>query len=230
LLSEIRDFNAAGQADIEFLVVDDGSLPEESGKMSALVSGLGLPDKVSFSRRDKNCGKGAALRFGFEKGLSTDRDYMGFIDADGSVPLPELARALRELHCGSGKGFAAITGARVKMLGYDVNRNPLRHYAGRVFATFVSLVSGAGIYDSQCGLKIFRRDALARHLNAPTDCRWVWDTQLLFSMLAAGEKILEMPVSWREVPGSKVSLIKDPLVMALHLAQFQMKLRKLNGY
>jgi hypothetical protein len=106
-----------------------------------------------------------------------------------------------------------------------MERTPLRHYSGRVFATFVSLWFGQAVYDTQCGLKVFEREMLKRHLDAPEDVRWVWDTQLLLAMLHAGERIHELPVDWRETGESKLSLVRDPLAMIWSLIRFRRRLR-----
>jgi dolichyl-phosphate beta-glucosyltransferase len=122
-------------------------------------------------------------------------------------------------------GVTGVVGSRIRMLGRKVQRNPLRHYLGRVFATFVSSWFSQDVYDTQCGLKLFEREALRRHLQIPDDERWVWDTQLLLSMLHAGERIHELPVDWRETGNSKVSLLRDPLTMIWHLVTFRRRLR-----
>ena len=95
----------------------------------------------------------------------------------------------------------------------------------RAFATFVSSWFSQDVYDTQCGLKIFERETLRHHLQIPEDMRWVWDTQLLLSMLHAGERIHELPVDWRETGHSKVSLLRDPLTMVWHLVTFRRRLR-----
>jgi dolichyl-phosphate beta-glucosyltransferase len=142
------------------------------------------------------------------------------------VPVRELHRVLVYLVAARGRaGVTGVIGSRISMLGRSVVRRPLRHYLGRAFATFVSWWFDQAVYDTQCGLKVFEREMLQRHLDVPEDDRWVWDTQLLLAMLHAGERIHELPVDWRETSGSKVSLIKDPLTMIWRLIKFRKRLR-----
>jgi len=214
------------ELDVQFCIVDDGSRQEQFAAEQRLTREAGLGDAVRLVRLEANRGKGGAIRAGLEIGLAEGFDYLGFFDADCAVPVRELHRALMYLVTAHrDAGVTGVVGSRIRMLGRRVERNPLRHYLGRVFATFVSSWFSQDIYDTQCGLKIFEREALRRHLQIPDDERWVWDTQLLLSMLHAGDRIHELPVDWRETGHSKVSLMRDPLTMIWHLVRFRRRLR-----
>jgi dolichyl-phosphate beta-glucosyltransferase len=222
-LPALLDEIAACGAALEFVLVDDGSSKEEYEKTLALVGARGLKETLSCMRREVNGGKGSALKAGFERALADGCDYAGFLDADGSTSVAELRRAMEYFAARSATPLAAVIGSRVALLGRDVSRNAARHYLGRVFATFVSLLFGARVYDTQCGMKLFRASALKRFLDAPTDFRWVWDTELVLAMLAAGETVHEFPVDWRETRGSKLSFTRDPFMMLLRLVQFRLR-------
>jgi hypothetical protein len=109
-----------------------------------------------------------------------------------------------------------LIGARISLLGNDIQRSHTRHYLGRVFATLASLILRARIYDTQCGAKLFRRsDALAAALREPFLSRWSFDVELLGRLLVGDattpaifeRQVLEIPLrSWRDVPGSKLRL------------------------
>ena len=214
--------NDGAAFDVRFMVVDDGSGPEECEKLLAGIREHGLPQVVSLRRLAVNRGKGGAIKEGFEEGLRSDYDYLGFMDADGSVPVSQLYEALAYLRERDQTPLAAVAGSRVQMLGREVVRSALRHYTGRVFATFVSLCFGVRMYDSQCGLKVFKAGVLRRYLSIPDDFRWVWDTELVLAMLHGGETVHELPIDWREVGGSKVSFFRDPVIMAAHLIAFRL--------
>ncbi|MGE5359195.1 MAG: glycosyltransferase, partial [Bacteroidales bacterium] len=192
--------------------------------VKCVVARHGLP-ALDVMRLERNQGKGAAIRAGFERGLEQGDAYLAFMDADGSVPVREAHRVILHLADALPGTLSGVIGSRVKMLGRDVVRNPLRHYTGRVFATFVSVYFNQPVYDTQCGVKAFTRDAVLRHLPIVSDTRWVWDTELLLAMLDAGERVHELPVDWNETGDSKVSFIRDPMTMIWRLARFRRRLR-----
>lgn len=210
--------------DVHFLIVDDGSGEEECKKIRSLIESHSLAETVSLLQLDINRGKGGALKAGFKSGLRAGYDYLGFMDADGSVPVSALYEAIDYFQKRADTPLAAVAASRVEMLGRDISRSLFRHYVSRVFATFVSLYFRARMYDSQCGLKIFKGAVLKRYLDIPTDFRWVWDTQLVMAMLHGGETVHEVPIDWREVKDSKMSLLRDPLIMAAHLIAFKRRL------
>jgi len=213
--------------EVHFCIVDDGSRQEQYAAEEQLVRECGFGNEVRLVHLDVNRGKGGAIRAGLEIGLAERFDFLGFIDADCAVPVRELHRALVYLMTAHrDAGVTGTVGSRVRMLGRSVVRSPLRHYLGRIFATFVSWWFGQAVYDTQCGLKVFERETLQRHLETPEDDRWVWDTQLLLAMLHAGERIHELPVDWRETSGSKLSLVGDPLAMIWRLLKFRKRLRE----
>ena len=209
-----------GPYQVDFLLVDDGSGADEAESARTLIRAYAQDERISFIPLERNQGKGGALRAGFARGVESGYDYLGFMDADGAVPVSSLYLALEYMLERAPVPLAAVVASRVNMLGRSITRSPLRHYVSRVFATFVSVYFHVPIYDSQCGMKIFRRYVVERYLDVPIHLRWVWDTELILAMIHGGETVHEVPIDWREVEGSKISLF-DPIVMIAHLIAFR---------
>jgi glycosyltransferase involved in cell wall biosynthesis len=209
-LASFRNFKSPTHQ-IRFLFVNDGS----SDRTLALLQSLRATDPARFSVLDLqlNQGKAEAVRQGFLAAIKLQPAYVAFWDADLATPIDVISNFL---DVAEGRPqFEIIMGARVKLLGRKIERRPARHYGGRLFATLVSLILGLGVYDTQCGAKLFR---LSPSINAlfqePFESRWIFDVEILARLIQArrGKKlpqpeqvVYELPLSeWRDIPGSKL--------------------------
>jgi dolichyl-phosphate beta-glucosyltransferase len=147
------------------VIVDDGSGCPEDALTRSIVDEFrskypGIIAEPVFLER--NLGKGGAVYSGWRRSVSDSRpELLCFVDADGAVPASEVGRLIEELLADKRHRSDALFGSRIKMLGASVDRRVIRHYTGRVFATWVALLTGVGTYDSQCGLKVIRSRAFA---------------------------------------------------------------------
>ncbi len=192
------------------LFVDDCSTDETRDVLTA----LDLSDEqCSLLALPRNGGKAAAVRAGMLRAMAADCQYVGYWDADLATPLDAVPEFLAQF--AAHPELQLVCGARVQLLGRHIERQPLRHYLGRLFATVASHVLRLPIYDTQCGAKIFRNNAETRHLfAAPFRTNWVFDVELLARMWEyrarhalphPAEAIYELPLKcWRDVAGSKV--------------------------
>jgi dolichyl-phosphate beta-glucosyltransferase len=104
-----------------------------------------------------------------------------------------------------------VLASRIRMLGRHIERTPMRHYLGRVFATIASMTLRLPIYDSQCGAKVFRNiPALHQALSQPMTTRWTFDVELLQRLLVAGvdpARMSEMPLqAWADRRGGTLGI------------------------
>ena len=147
--------------------------------------------------------------------LSNDKsyDYLGLWDADLATPLDEIARFFdvikkRKVDC--------IIGSRIRKLGSSIKRKRYRHVLGRIFATIASWILKLPVYDTQCGAKLFKREAAKKIFEKKFISYWPFDVELLCRLKKYNYKNLyELPlVKWEDVKGSKLSLfdfIKVPI-------------------
>jgi glycosyltransferase involved in cell wall biosynthesis len=197
--------------DASLLLIDDGS----KDATKALLEGLATerPGRMRALSLTPNRGKAEAVRHGLRDALAAGAEIVGYLDADLSTPPAELDDLLAAL---GRPGVEVAIGARVGMLGYDIERSAVRHYLGRIFATAASTILRARVYDTQCGAKLFRAGpALAEALAVPFLSRWAFDVELLGRLLIGTPAVAPLPIAavvevplgtWRDTAGSKLGL------------------------
>jgi glycosyltransferase involved in cell wall biosynthesis len=199
---------AAAPAGIELLFVDDGSTDGTAAVIGAMRE---ASDRITLLRLERNGGKAEAVRAGLRAALAGGGGLVGYADADLATPVDEL---LRLLGVAAAAEASVVLASRVRLLGASIQRRPVRHYLGRVFATVASIVLRMPVYDTQCGAKVFRRTpALEAAVAVPFRTRWVFDVELLERLARGGPgapglprgAFLEVPLrTWRDVGGSRL--------------------------
>lgn len=199
-VSEYRDFVARGGCDLIF--VNDGSRDKTAAVLKTIGATV-IDDGV-------NRGKAEAVRRGVCLALERGYDFVGFWDADLATPLSDIPLFLAVL--AERPDIDMVFGSRVKLLGRQVERKAVRHYLGRMFATFVSTMLKLAIYDTQCGAKLFRvKPHGAALFGKPFLSRWIFDVEIIARYLRevgaerAAKGIYEYPLMrWVDVAGSKL--------------------------
>jgi glycosyltransferase involved in cell wall biosynthesis len=193
---------------LQLVLVDDGSTDATPELLERLRREA--PDRILVRRLEPNRGKAEAIRDGMRTALAGGAEVIGYLDADLATPVDEILRLVRVRE---ESGADVVLGSRVRLLGTSVERRAIRHYLGRVFATFASLALRLPVYDTQCGAKVFRASpALRAALQRPFEERWIFDVELLRRLLAGEgaqplrpDQLLEVPLrSWRDIAGSKL--------------------------
>ena len=136
--------------DFELIIADDGSRDETP----ALACLFEESDMRIRALACPHLGKGAAVRMGV---LNAKGRFILFMDADGATPLNEILKLLSALE----EGHDLAIGSRVVQHPgeVEVKTSFHRRLIGRVFAFFVNLFAIEGVADTQCGFKMFRREA-----------------------------------------------------------------------
>jgi len=196
---------------VDTLFVDDGSIDGTVEIINALIinnrklfneAGL-IVTVLSIS---KNIGKTNAIRtgllWGSQEGYShaiiqdIDFPYL-FVDAINALNLGLLTEA-----------HTIISGARVELAGSSVLRTPLRHWIGRIIATFIHVFIVKNIYDPQSPCKVYNLNEVSPFLVSPFRTRWFGDLELIIRIRNENKKysIVEFPLTyWRDLPGGALS-------------------------
>ena len=198
----------------ELILVDDGSVDgtrkvmDEAAARHAAVKIVALP---------KNRGKGRALA----EGVQVSRGETVLVtDADLSTPIDELPKLEAALAKGAGVaiGSRAVRGSRVELA------QPIyRVLMGKVFNLIVQAVLLPGIWDTQCGFKLFRGDIARDVFAGLTTDGFGYDPEVLYLAKKKGMRIAEVPVVWRNSAPTKVSAVRSSLDMFRHVLRVRFR-------
>lgn len=193
--------------DVGLILVNDGS----SDTTGDLLEAFALPydDRVVVLNLQCNQGKAEAVRAGMCLAHERGAEITGYMDGDFATPAVEMLRLIEILM--ESESTEVLLGSRWQHLGADIQRQALRHYGGRVFATLASQVLKLKVYDTQCGAKLFRiGPPLLDALQTPFVSPWAFDVELLGRLRQhlSESVFLEVPLNrWVDVDGSKISLM-----------------------
>ncbi|HEY4475659.1 MAG TPA: dolichyl-phosphate beta-glucosyltransferase [Candidatus Paceibacterota bacterium] len=195
--------------DYEILAVNDGSSDKTETAVKKYQNG-----KIKILENKTNRGKGYSVRQGI---LAASGAWILFTDADLSTPIEELDNFLR-----SGKDFDVIIGSRGIKGSKILARQPLyRELGGKLVNFFVRLAILPGIKDTQCGFKLFRREAALQIFKRQKLDRWSFDVEIIYIARKKKLKILELPVRWENNPETKVAALRAGLRMLFDIIKIR---------
>ncbi len=192
VLATRDDLTRVGVAEIELLVVDDGSR-DRTAQIAGEMEGVRL------IRHPHNRGYGAALKTGF--GQATG-ELIGFLDADGTYPPEYFPHLCQEAL----NGHDLAIGSR--MAGADSQMPFTRRLGNLFFAALLSLVGRTRVTDSASGMRVFKRDILDYLYPLPDGL----NLTPVMSARAVHEniRVTEVPIPYSERVGrSKLSVVRD---------------------
>ncbi|MGH8572224.1 MAG: glycosyltransferase family 2 protein, partial [Gammaproteobacteria bacterium] len=179
-VAQARVTLATADLDGEVIVVDNGSA-DGSGDL-ARAAGATV---VSESRR----GYGFAYRAGFEAARGS---YVVMGDADGSYDFAELTRFVEALE--GGADF--VIGTRLRGRIHPGAMSWLHRYVGNPLLNgLLNVLHGAGISDSHCGLRAFRRADLEKLELQSTGMELA--SEQVIRAVQLGLVIRELPIDYR---------------------------------
>ncbi|HZT57561.1 MAG TPA: dolichyl-phosphate beta-glucosyltransferase [Pyrinomonadaceae bacterium] len=185
----------------EVVVVDDGSKDDTSRVAQDVINAHATPRvEGRVIRVEPNRGKGHAVHTGL---LAARSGIAAFFDADLSMPITETPKLVEPIRSGQ---YDIVLGSRAldrKLIG--THQPWTREQTGRVFNLAARLLTGLPFADTQCGFKAFRMDVCRAVVEGALIERFGFDVELLFIAHRAGLRMLEYPVRWNDVAGSKIN-------------------------
>ena len=218
-LTAILDYLQAQPYTFELIVVDDGSRDRTIAVVKSTPCAL---EKIRIISYAPNRGKGYAIRQGV---LASRGEYVLFMDADLSTPITEIANAFA-----LASDYDIVIGSRALHNSQIVVYQPLyRRIGAMIFNLLRDGLVGAGISrfkDTQCGFKLFRGEIARAIFSQARVTGFMFDVEILYLALKWNLKIVELPVEWANVPGSKLRLFSDTIRMFKDLALIRWSHRK----
>jgi dolichyl-phosphate beta-glucosyltransferase len=198
-LSQSIEYLKAQPYRSEIIIVNDGSTdatervvreqPEENVSLRILKH----PDGA-------NHGKGASVRLGM---MEAQGAYRLFMDADNSTTLDHIDRFWPWFN----KGFDLVIGSRaMKDSVIGTHQIKIKEIAGRLGNWVIRRLAIPDIADTQAGFKMLTAEMADIIFPRITIDRWGYDIEMLVIARAHGRKIAEIPITWINAAGSKVTM------------------------
>ena len=205
----IREYLARQPYDAEVLVIDDGSTDGTSETVQRLRW-----DGATVHRLEQNRGKGYAVGYGMRH---ANAEYLLFCDADNATPFEEIERFWPAI----ARADVAIGSRYVEGSDIILRQPWIRRVGARIGNLLVRLVLLPGFKDTQCGFKMFRRDAAQGIFARQTIWGWGFDIEVLHVASCLGLEVVQVPVDWFDRRGSKVHSARTFLVTFAELLKIR---------
>ena len=192
----------------EIIVVDDGS--NDNGETKEAATKLGC----IYLENVRNTGKGSAVRKGI---LMAKGDYCIFTDIDIPFHYEAFTRFIDFLEK---KDFDIVVGDRnLPESSYYTKISPIRKLGSDIFSAIVSRIFTAGLYDTQCGMKGFKKEIAKDLFSVSKINRFAFDVELISIAVKRAYTIKRLPVSLRSNESNTVKVIQHGMGMLFDLTR-----------
>jgi len=185
-----------GRGTYEIIVVNDGSKDntvQVVERTKQLVKNLRLIDNK------ENHGKGYVTKQGM---LEAKGEYRIYVDADNAISIDQI-----ENFWPYTKDFDIIIGS-IELKGAKIEEKAgwHRRILGKIAKYIIRLLAIWEIHDTQRAFKLFPEKVANDIFSRQTIEKWGFDIEILVLAKKLGYKIKELPVTWINAEGSKVTL------------------------
>lgn len=187
IFQNVRETQAVfdeAQCDYEIIIVNDGSgdnTGEESKRAAAGFLNIKVVD------RDKNSGKGNALRRGFYHATG---DVVVLLDADLDLHPRQLSTLFDILE----KQQADVVIGSKRHPESKLNYPSRRKVISKIYYFILWTMFGLPLNDTQTGLKLYKHEVLRKVMRRVLCKRYAFDVEILANAHHLGYKIVEAPI------------------------------------
>ena len=218
----INKFNTNSKIkNLEFIFVNDGSTDQSLILITKFKKENIKKIKIKVVSYKKNRGKGYALKKGV---LSSSNDWILTMDTDLSVSLNQIDKwndkNLIKQNC-SYFGSRLVKNSKVVTKKY---RNIIGVFFNFILR-FLIKDSFLKIRDTQCGFKLYNKNAAKFVFKNIKEWGYIHDVEILIILRKYNFQVYELPVNWIHKDGSKINLIRDSVKMFLGLIRLKINYR-----
>lgn len=200
-LAAIKKYLAAQSYAYEVLVADDGSLDTTLTLVGSMAADW---PQLRWLANPVNRGKGAVVKEGVMAAIG---EYILFTDADNSTSIEQLAKLLVYTN-----EYPVVFGSRHHPDG-KVRVLQARHriILSRLSNLLIRWLLLPGVYDTQCGFKLFEKGPAQEIFRRATINRFGFDFEVLAIARHLGYPIKEVGIDWFNDGASKVRAGREAL-------------------
>jgi dolichyl-phosphate beta-glucosyltransferase len=214
-LKGVEEYLSKNFGTYEVIVVDDGS-SDATGRIAEGLKGSMKSLKLVVHAR--NLGKGRAVKTGM---LAATGDLRLFMDADSSTDISYLSDAVEKYRMGFDVVIASRSERDAPGARQATPQGLLRRAAGVAGNLIIRVAGLRGIHDTQCGFKLFTKEAALKLFGRSKTDGFGFDVEVLMLARRFGFGIGIIPVRWHHDPKSSVTplsylqMLKDVLEMLI---------------
>lgn len=184
---------------ISVVFADNGSTDATPAIAQRLVAASPVPAR--YLRLEKP-GLALALRAAWDSSVA---DIVGYCDADMATDVAHLDEVC--LLFEKNGDLVAVNGSRNLSGAVVTGRSAARRFFSRGLYFFMRLFSGVRATDVACGFKFFRRAWYVGKRENIFSEKYFLGAELLAKAEREGARVVELPVRWRDRPGSRIRLV-----------------------
>lgn len=203
----------------QILVVNDGSQDH--------TQDVAQSEGVQVCHHSRNQGKAQALMTGFQWGMDRSYQWAITLDADGQHSPDDLNGFINQISSLTNKSIGALLGARQ----FSGSMPRSRVFSNTTTTRILSFIAGQPLWDSQCGYRAYRLEALAqcRALEISTQ-GFQWESEVLVKMAWSQFQFTRVPVQTiYNDQGSHISHLSDTRKFIQMWCRLIFEKRKING-
>jgi len=200
-LLSVKDYLDKQNYESEILLVDDGS---QDKTKEVIIEVIKEWPSYQLLTNIKNRGKGAVVKQGV---LAAQGEYILFTDADNATPIVQIEKLFSY-----SKDYPIIIGSR-HCPGAKIHIVQAKHriVLSRLSNLLIRWLAVPGIYDTQCGFKLFQRESAQEIFRRVTIDRFGFDFEALAIAHYLGYSFKEVGVDWYNDGDSKVRAGRDAI-------------------